>query len=97
LTGIQVSQEYKGITYKFETQGYMYLSLDDAKSEFFSYKQGQCKSNSDYLMKFKSMLEVFTHYGGNFGNDPALVRKEMKQNKLKVSLLSIPGTHPMTK
>jgi hypothetical protein len=91
LDCLELLKAIKGIAYKFETQGYIYLSLDDAKSEFYSYKQGRYESNSDYLTKFKSMLEVITHYGGNFGNDLALVREEMKRNKMKVSSLSIPG------
>ena len=65
--------EIKGIAYRFESQGYIYLSLDDAKDEFYAYRQGKNESNSDYLTKFKSMLEVINHYGGYFGNDPALV------------------------
>ena len=48
----------KGIAYKFETQGYLYLSLDDAKTNFFAYKQGRHESNSDYLTKFKSMIKL---------------------------------------
>ena len=81
----------KGIAYKFETQGYLYLSLDDAKSEFYAYKQGRHENNSDYLTKFKSMLEVITHYGGSFGDDPALVKEEMRRNQVKISSTSKPG------
>ena len=81
----------KGIAYKIKTQVYLYLSLNDAKRKFYAYKQGRYESNSDYLTKFKSMLEVITHYGGSFGDDPALVKDERKQNQLKVSAVSKPG------
>ena len=83
--------EIKGIAYKFESQGYIYLSLDDAKDEFYSYRQGKSESNADYLTKFKSMLEVINHYGGYFGNDPALVRAEMKRENMNVTRKSYPG------
>ena len=81
----------KGIAYTFETQGYLYLSLDDAKSEFYAYKQGCHESNSNYLTKFKSILEVITHYGGSFGDDPTLVKEEMRRNQLTISASSKPG------
>ena len=83
--------EIKGIAYRFESQGYIYLSLDDAKDEFYAYRQGKNESNSDYLTKFKSMLEVINHYGGYFGNDPALVRAEMKREGMNVTRKSYPG------
>jgi hypothetical protein len=68
----------KGIAYKFESQKNIYLALDNAKCTFYLYHQGPEETNSNYMSKFKNTTEVIEHYGGNIGEDKALVNEELK-------------------
>ncbi len=67
----------KGIAYEFESQKNIYLALDNAKCAFYSYHQGSDEMNTDYMSRFKNTLEVIKHYGGNIGDNKALVREEL--------------------
>jgi hypothetical protein len=68
----------KGIAYKFESQKNMYLALDDAKHAFYTSYQGADETNASYMSKFKNTIEVIQHYGGNIGDDKALMKEELK-------------------
>jgi hypothetical protein len=73
----------KGIAYIFESQKNIYLALDNVKCPFY-YHQGPKETNANYMLKFKNTIEVIKHYGGNIGEDKALVLEELK-TQLKTS------------
>ena len=70
---VWILKEIKGITYRFEGQRYIYLSLDDASTSYYAYTQGAKDSISSYLEHFRSLVEVLEHYGGAIGEDPGLL------------------------
>ena len=70
---VWILKEIKGITYRFEGQRYIYLSLDDARTSYYAYTQGTEDSISSYLEHFRSLVEVLEHYGGAIGEDPGLL------------------------
>jgi len=70
---VWILKEIKGITYRFEGQRYIYLSLDDARTSYYAYTQGAEDSISSYLEHFCSLVEVLEHYGGAIGEDPGLL------------------------
>jgi len=43
----------KGITYHFKGQRFTYLFLDDACTNYYTFKQGQDESLADYLENFQ--------------------------------------------
>jgi len=67
---VWILKEIKGITYRFEGQRYIYLSLDDARTTYYAYTQGAKDSISSYLEHFRSLVKVLEHYGGAIGEDP---------------------------
>jgi uncharacterized protein (DUF2164 family) len=69
---VWILKESKGITYCFEGQRYIYLSLDDAHITYYAYTQGAEDSISSYLEHFCSLVEVLEHYAGAIGEDPGL-------------------------
>jgi hypothetical protein len=71
--------EIKGIAYKFESQKNIYLALDNAKCNFYAYRQGSDETNANYMSKFKNAIEVIEHYGGSIGDDAVLVTEELKK------------------
>jgi hypothetical protein len=68
----------RGIAYKFESQKNMYLALDDEKHAFYTPYQGADETNANYMSKFQNSIKVIQHYGGNIGDDKALVYEELK-------------------
>ena len=51
--------------------------MDDAKALFYTNKQVHDESDADYLTKFKDICQVIEHYGGNLGDDQALIDEEL--------------------
>jgi len=70
---VWILKEIKGITYCFEGQRYIYLSLDNVRTTYYAYTQGAEDSISSYLEHFCSLAEVLEHYGGAIGEDPGLL------------------------
>jgi len=70
---VWILKEIKGITYRFEGQRYIYLSLDNARTSYYTYTQGAEDSISSYLEHFRSLVEVLEHYGDAIGEDPGLL------------------------
>ena len=63
----------KGITHKFEGTRYVFLSLDDARTNFYSYKQKKSETLHEYLRHFSSLIEVLEHYGAKMGSDDVFI------------------------
>jgi len=70
---IWILKEIKGITYGFEGQQYIFLSLDDARTNYYAHTQGPDDTIAIYLEHFTSLLEFLEHYGGAIGEDPGLL------------------------
>jgi hypothetical protein len=68
----------KGVSYKFESQKNIYLALDNAKTAFYSSRQGSDETNANFMTRFKDSIEVNEHYGGCIGDDHALFEEELK-------------------
>jgi hypothetical protein len=76
---LQLLKIIKGIAFKFESQKNIYIALDSAKADFYTSRQGQDETNAIYLSRLKNSKEVIEHFGGNIGEDPALVDHELKE------------------
>ena len=63
--------EIKAITYNFDDQKYLPLSILNAKSSFYSFRQYNL-SNSDYLQRFKNLVDIATSVGGKLHDDAML-------------------------
>jgi Zinc knuckle len=66
-------KEIKAITFRFEGQRFIFLSLDDAHTALCTYYQGAEEPTLTYLHNFTNKVEVLEHYGGSFGVDPGLL------------------------
>jgi hypothetical protein len=64
---IWLLKEIQGITHKFEGTRNVFISLHDAWSNYYSYKQQSDQSLHAYLKDFQSLVQVLEHYGAAFG------------------------------
>jgi len=65
--------EIQGITHRFEGTRYVYLSLDDAWTEYYNMRQGGNQTLHEYLEDFRARIEVLEHYGASIGADQAFI------------------------
>jgi len=70
---VWILKEIKCITYRFEGQRYIYLSLDGARTSYYAYTQVAKDSVFSYLEHICSLVKVLEHYGGAIGKDPGLL------------------------
>jgi hypothetical protein len=70
---IWLLKSIRGIMLRFEGQRYIFLSLDDALQNLCAYKQGPETTMTSYLEEFRSLVETFEHYGGEFGTYPTIL------------------------
>ena len=75
---IDLLKEIKSITYNFEEQKYLPLSIHNAKASFYSFRQLSL-SNADYLQKFRNLADVACAIGGNL-HDNTLVEMVSQDN-----------------
>ena len=68
-------KEIKAITLRFEGTRYIFLSLDDARTAYYSYVQPKTQSLADYLRHFQSLVDVLEHYNASVGEDKAFLDK----------------------
>lgn len=73
-------KEIRGVTFGFESQRSLYLSLQIARKDFYSFKQGADVSMSAYLQTFRTKVDILEHYGGGstFGQDDNLIQTQRK-------------------
>ena len=84
--------EIKCIAYKFETQGYIYSSLHEAKKAFFKVYQLKHETDSEYLTRFKAIIAVIKHYKGNIGDDLTLIHTEIVRSGVTLDEdIHVPG------
>lgn len=67
-------KEIKAVTFRFEGQRFIFLSLDDAHSSLCAYRQQADEPILTYLHNFKNKVDVLEHYGGSYGVDPGLLK-----------------------
>ena len=75
---LQLLIAIKGISYKFESQGNIHITMLEAKINIYTYQQGHDESNTAYLNKFENMIQIAEHYGGSIGEEEALVNDSLK-------------------
>ena len=66
---IDLLHEIKGITFKFEDQKYKVLSIHNAKTAFYCFRQHSNISNSEYLERFGNLADIATSLDGNLHDD----------------------------
>jgi hypothetical protein len=60
-------QEIQGITHRFEGTRNVFISLDDAWSSYYAYRQGHNQTLHEYLKEFQALVQVLEHYGAALG------------------------------
>jgi hypothetical protein len=72
---VWILNEIKAVTLRFEGTRYIFLSIDDARTEYYSYTQPNTQSLADYLRHFQSLVDVLEHYDASVGEDKAFLDK----------------------
>ena len=72
---VWILEEIKAITLRFEGTRYIFLSLDDARTAYYSYMQPKTQSLPDYLRHFQSLVDVLEHYNASVGEYQAFLDK----------------------
>ena len=71
----------KKIIYKFENQKYLPLSLHNAKTNFYHFRQGTM-TNPDYLDKFMNLTDMAESYKGTL-HDAAVFKISLLASKVR--------------
>ena len=66
---IWLLKEIQGITHRFEGTRNIFISLDDAWCNYYSYQQGPNQSLHEYLKDYQSLVQVLEHYGAAIGSE----------------------------
>lgn len=66
---IWLPKEIQGITHQFKGTRYVFISLDNAWSAYYAYRQTSQQTLHDYLKQFQLMVQVLKHYGAALGAD----------------------------
>ena len=74
----------KTIIYTFKDKKYLSLSLHNAKTDFYNFRQGTM-SNTDYLDKFMNLTEMAESYEGTL-HDSAVFRITLLSSDLRATL-----------
>jgi hypothetical protein len=60
---------YLGLSHRFEGTRNVFISLDDAWSDYCSFHQGQHQTLQVYLKNLQTRVQVLVHYGAVFCAD----------------------------
>jgi hypothetical protein len=60
-------KEIQGITHQFEGTRNVFISLHDAWSNYYSYRQATDQTLHEYLKDFQALVQVLEHYGAALG------------------------------
>ena len=66
---IWLLKKIQGITHQFEGTRYVFLSLDDAWTAYYTTKQTDQQTLHDFLKHFQALVQVLEHYGAALGAD----------------------------
>jgi hypothetical protein len=64
---IWLLREIQGITHRFEGTRNLFISLDDAWSNYYGCRQGHKQTLHEYLKDFQGLVQVLEHYGAALG------------------------------
>jgi hypothetical protein len=64
---IWILKENRGITHRFEGARNIFISLDDAWSNYYGYKQSNDQRLHEHLKYFQSLVQVLERYGAVMG------------------------------
>jgi hypothetical protein len=75
-------KEIKSITHQFQANISIYEALDEAKRQYYIFKQQHSHMNTITFMKtLKNIVDVIEFYGGSIADDPALIKYEKDLDK----------------
>jgi hypothetical protein len=60
-------KEIQGVTHRFEGTRNVFISLDDAWSSYYGYRQGHKQTLHAFLKDFQGLVQVLEHYGAALG------------------------------
>jgi len=63
----------KSIIFKFEEHKYVYLSVYEVYQQFYSFKQPQGSTLSEYFHQFQNRVNVLEQKGGVIGNEKLFI------------------------
>ena len=69
---LELLSEIRSITFCFEDQKYQPLSIHQAKTEFYAFRQGNM-NNADYLQRFRNLSDIAISLQGNV-HDKAILK-----------------------
>ena len=72
--------EIKAISNRFDNRTYFLDAYVKVKTSFFSFKQDERESNTDYLSRFVKLVEIANHYGASLTSDDILWKHELLLN-----------------
>jgi hypothetical protein len=70
---IWLLKEIQGITHRFEGTRDVFISIDDAWSNYYNFRQDGKQSLHEYLKDFQSLVQVLEHYGASIGTESPYV------------------------
>ena len=78
---IGILTEIKAISNRFDNRTYFLEAYLKVKTSFFSFKQDDRESNTDYLSRFGKLVEIGNHYGVSLTSDDILWKHELLLNE----------------
>jgi hypothetical protein len=64
---IWLLMEIQGITHRFDGTRHVFISLNDAWSNYYGCRQGHKQTLSEYLKDLQGLVQVLEHYGAALG------------------------------
>ena len=58
----------------------LYDTLDQAKRNYFSYRQGEDETNDQHLINFRNLVAIVEYYGGDIFFDESLIEYEKNED-----------------
>lgn len=74
---VLVLREIKAISNQFDSRTYFLDAYVRVISSFYSFKQTENESNTDYHSRFIKLIEVANHYGANLFSDDILIKHKL--------------------
>jgi hypothetical protein len=79
-----ILKEIQGITHRFEGTHNVFISLDDAWSNYYAYRQGNRQTLHEFLKDYQGLVQVLKHYGvalGAEGPYQDVLKAKIKKDK----------------
>jgi hypothetical protein len=62
-----ILKEIQGITHRFEGKHNVFISLDDAWTSYYTFRQGNQQTLHEYRNDYQGLVQVLEHYGAALG------------------------------